>query len=162
MSDCHRLRLRDHSARQFDSLLRRSAPTPGRSHQLYDRDLRGLLGQFACLAGLLLAGWLWRRGRRILAHAAGLVFLSAFSVATLAMPLGATKLYLFGISVDQQFRTEYMTRLADTATLKDMTYFGLPPFYALHAWVWKPNPFETSALDETQGIFNAWNPRVEC
>ncbi len=29
------------------------------------------------------------------------------------MPLGATKLYLFGISVDQQFRTEYLTRLAD-------------------------------------------------
>ena len=43
------------------------------------------------------------------------VFLSAFSVVTLAMPLGATKLYLFGISVDQQFRTEYLTRLADTS-----------------------------------------------
>ncbi len=45
------------------------------------------------------------------------------------MPLGATKLYLFGISVDQQFRTEYLTRLTDTAALHDMTYFGLPPFY---------------------------------
>ena len=63
------------------------------------------------------------------------MFLSAFSVVTLAMPLGATKLYLFGISVDQQFRTEYLTRLTDTAALHDMTYFGLPPFYP-PGWFW--------------------------
>ena len=44
----------------------------------------------------------------------------------------------------------------------DGSRYGLPPFYALHAWVWKPNPFETGAFDETQGIFNAWNPRVTC
>jgi hypothetical protein len=31
--------------------------------------------------------------------------------------------------------------------------FGLPPFYALHAWVWKPNP---------SGMLFAWNPRVSC
>ena len=31
--------------------------------------------------------------------------------------------------------------------------YGLPPFYALHAWIWKPNP---------SGILYAWNPRVEC
>ena len=51
------------------------------------------------------------------------------------MPLGATKLYLFGISVDQQFRTEYLTRLTDTAALHDMTYIGLPPFYP-PGWFW--------------------------
>ena len=93
------------------------------------------LGQFGCLAGLLAAGWLWRRGRRLAARAAAMVFLSAFSVVTLAMPLGATKLYLFGISVDQQFRTEYLTRLTDTVALRDMTYFGLPPFYPA-GWFW--------------------------
>jgi galactan 5-O-arabinofuranosyltransferase len=93
------------------------------------------VGQFGCLAGLLASGWMWRTGRRWLARAAALVFLSAFSVVTLAMPLGATKLYLFGISVDQQFRTEYLTRLSDTATLHDMTYFGLPPFYP-PGWFW--------------------------
>ena len=27
------------------------------------------VGQFGCLAGLLAAGWLWRRGRRLVAHA---------------------------------------------------------------------------------------------
>jgi galactan 5-O-arabinofuranosyltransferase len=56
-------------------------------------------------------------------------------VVTLAMPLGATKLYLFGISVDQQFRTEYLTRLTDTAAPHDMTYADLPPFYP-PGWFW--------------------------
>jgi hypothetical protein len=31
--------------------------------------------------------------------------------------------------------------------------YGLPPFYALHAWIWKPNP---------SGTLFAWNPNVEC
>ncbi|HEY7489238.1 MAG TPA: hypothetical protein VH912_32675 [Streptosporangiaceae bacterium] len=31
--------------------------------------------------------------------------------------------------------------------------YGLPPFYSLHAWVWKHNP---------AGTFAMWNPRVHC
>jgi hypothetical protein len=31
--------------------------------------------------------------------------------------------------------------------------FGLPPFYALHAWAWQSNP---------SGDFSAWNPTVSC
>jgi galactan 5-O-arabinofuranosyltransferase len=100
------------------------------------------VGQVGCIVGLLGAGWLWRRGRRtgvarnnLLARLAALVFVSAFSVVTLGMPLGATKLYLFGISVDQQFRTEYLTRLTDSAALHDMTYAGLPAFYP-PGWFW--------------------------
>lgn len=31
--------------------------------------------------------------------------------------------------------------------------FGLPPFYELHAWVWKHNPL---------GMFEDFNPRVSC
>jgi hypothetical protein len=31
--------------------------------------------------------------------------------------------------------------------------YGLPPFYALHAWIWKPNP---------SGLLFAWNPDVSC
>jgi hypothetical protein len=31
--------------------------------------------------------------------------------------------------------------------------YGLPPFYSLHAWVWKNNP---------AGAFAMWNPRVSC
>ncbi|HEU4360149.1 MAG TPA: galactan 5-O-arabinofuranosyltransferase [Mycobacterium sp.] len=93
------------------------------------------VGQVGCLVGLVGAGWWWRRGRQRLAQLAAVVFVSAFSVVTLAMPLGATKLYLFGISVDQQFRTEYLTRLTDSPALADMTYFGLPPFYP-PGWFW--------------------------
>jgi galactan 5-O-arabinofuranosyltransferase len=95
------------------------------------------VGQVGCLAGLVATGWVWRRGGRyrLLAQLGGLVFVSAFTVVTLGMPLGATKLYLFGISVDQQFRTEYLTRLTDSAALHDMTYLGLPPFYP-PGWFW--------------------------
>jgi hypothetical protein len=31
--------------------------------------------------------------------------------------------------------------------------YGLPPFYELHAWLWKPNP---------SGTFYEWNPNVSC
>ena len=31
--------------------------------------------------------------------------------------------------------------------------YGLPPFYSLHAWLWKKNP---------AGTFEMWNPRVHC
>ncbi|WP_068182429.1 galactan 5-O-arabinofuranosyltransferase [Mycobacterium sp. UM_CSW] len=97
------------------------------------------VGQVGCLAGLVAVGWLWRRStrprNRRFAQVGGLVFVSAFTVVTLGMPLGATKLYLFGISVDQQFRTEYLTRLADSPALHDMTYVGLPTFYP-PGWFW--------------------------
>jgi galactan 5-O-arabinofuranosyltransferase len=96
------------------------------------------VGQVSCIIGLVAAGWLWRRGRpagQLVARLGALIFLSAFSVVTLAMPLGATKLYLFGISVDQQFRTEYLTRLTDSPALCDMTYQGLPAFYP-PGWFW--------------------------
>ncbi len=95
------------------------------------------VGQVGCLVALVGVGWLWRRsGRwRVPAQLGGLVFVSAFPVVTLGMPLGATKLYLFGISVDQQFRTEYLTRLTDSAALHDMTYLGLPSFYP-PGWFW--------------------------
>ncbi|CCQ14410.1 putative arabinofuranosyltransferase [Rhodococcus sp. AW25M09] len=61
--------------------------------------------------------------------------LSGFVTVTLGMPLAATKLYLFGISVDQEFRTEYLTRLTDSASLRDMTYIDIPPFYPA-GWFW--------------------------
>ena len=105
------------------------------------------VGQVGCLVLLLGTGFAWRRGYRSAgrsgatrgyqwtARIAAAVFLSAFTVVTLGMPLGATKLYLFGISVDQQFRTEYLTRLADSPALRDMTYTGMPPFYP-PGWFW--------------------------
>ncbi|WP_460721672.1 galactan 5-O-arabinofuranosyltransferase [Nocardia heshunensis] len=61
--------------------------------------------------------------------------ISAFVTVTLGMPLAATKLYLFGMSVDQEFRTQYLTRLTDSAALHDMNYMDLPPFYPA-GWFW--------------------------
>lgn len=113
------------------------------------------VGQVGCLAGLVATGWVWRRGRRLIAQLGGLVFVSAFTVVTLGMPLGATKLYLFGISVDQQFRTEYVTRLADSPALRDMTYLGLPPFYP-PGWFWIGG--RAAALSGTPAweVFKPW------
>jgi hypothetical protein len=31
--------------------------------------------------------------------------------------------------------------------------YGLPPYYSLHAWIWKNNP---------TGMFKDWNPNVSC
>lgn len=113
------------------------------------------VGQVGCLAGLVATGWVWRRGHRLIAQLSGLVFVSAFTVVTLGMPLGATKLYLFGISVDQQFRTEYVTRLADSPALRDMTYLGLPPFYP-PGWFWIGG--RAAALSGTPAweVFKPW------
>nr|WP_082957865.1 galactan 5-O-arabinofuranosyltransferase [Mycobacterium sp. E802] len=114
------------------------------------------VGQVGSLAGIFAAGLIWRRGRRTLARLAALVFLSAFSVVTLAMPLGATKLYLFGVSVDQQFRTEYLTRLADTPGLHDMTYFGLPPFYPA-GWFWMGGRIAAATGTPAWEMFKPWS-----
>ena len=39
------------------------------------------------------------------------------------------------------------------ALIPEPNRFGLPAFYALHAWIWKPNP---------TGLLSTWNPRVTC
>ncbi|MFD3037788.1 arabinofuranosyltransferase [Mycolicibacterium conceptionense] len=114
------------------------------------------VGQVGALAGIFAAGLIWRRGRRTLARLAALIFLSAFSVVTLAMPLGATKLYLFGVSVDQQFRTEYLTRLADAPGLHDMTYFGLPPYYPA-GWFWMGGRIAAATGTPAWEMFKPWS-----
>ncbi|MGF2951895.1 galactan 5-O-arabinofuranosyltransferase, partial [Mycobacterium sp. THU-M116] len=117
------------------------------------------VGQVGCLAGLIAAAWVWRhsgkRRRRLLARLGGLVFVSAFTVVTLGMPLGATRLYLFGISVDQQFRTEYLTRLADSPALHDMTYLGLPPFYP-PGWFWIGGRVAALTATPAWEVFKPW------
>src|SRR6201999_4631470 len=47
------------------------------------------VGQVSCVAALVGTGWVWRRGGRyrIAAQASGVVFVSAFTVVTLGMPL---------------------------------------------------------------------------
>lgn len=117
------------------------------------------VGQVGCLAGLVAVGWVRRRcarpRARLLTQLVGLIFVSAFTVVTLGMPLGATKLYLFGISVDQQFRTEYLTRLADSPALRDMTYLGLPPYYP-PGWFWIGGRAAALGGSPAWEIFKPW------
>ena len=128
-------------------------PAFNSSNQLYALTT---VGQFFSLAGLLAAGLLWRRGRQWVARGIAVLLISAFSVVTLAMPLGATKLYLFGVSVDQQFRTEYLTRLADTVVPKDMTYLGLPPFYP-PGWFWLGGRLAALTGTPAWEMFKPWS-----
>jgi hypothetical protein len=37
--------------------------------------------------------------------------------------------------------------------IKSDNRYGIPASWALHAWIWKPNP---------SGMLHAWNPRVDC
>ena len=53
---------------------------------------------------------------------------------------GVARPELFGVSFDSN----------------DGSRFGLPAFWALHAWVWKPNHSDVA------GIFSPWNPKVRC
>jgi hypothetical protein len=41
----------------------------------------------------------------------------------------------------------------DLMLVKAPNRYGLPDFYMLHAWLWKPNP---------TGLFNPYNPRIHC
>ncbi|WP_280387183.1 arabinofuranosyltransferase [Nocardia wallacei] len=94
------------------------------------------VGQVASVVVLIAAVVLVRMRRwPWLAKALSWAGISSFVTVTLGMPLGATELYLFGVSVDQEFRTEYLTRLTDSAALHDMTYADLPPFYPA-GWFW--------------------------
>ncbi|MFI1914771.1 galactan 5-O-arabinofuranosyltransferase [Nocardia sp. NPDC020380] len=94
------------------------------------------VGQVVALALLVVAILLlrlrkWPRVAKLLSW----VGISSLVTVTLGMPLAATKLYLLGISVDQEFRTQYLTRLTDSAALHDMNYVDLPPFYPA-GWFW--------------------------
>jgi hypothetical protein len=41
----------------------------------------------------------------------------------------------------------------DFDEIKADNRYGIPASWALHAWIWKPNP---------NGMLYAWNPRVDC
>lgn len=56
-------------------------------------------------------------------------------MATIGVPLSPSRLYLEGITVDQGFRTQFLTRLTATQGLPDMNYADLPAYYP-GAWFW--------------------------
>ncbi|MDY5840872.1 MAG: galactan 5-O-arabinofuranosyltransferase [Corynebacterium camporealensis] len=56
-------------------------------------------------------------------------------LASVGIPLSATRLWLDGIQVDQTFRTQFLTRTTESASYADMNYEGMPTFYPL-GWFW--------------------------
>ncbi|WKK60664.1 galactan 5-O-arabinofuranosyltransferase [Corynebacterium sp. P3-F1] len=87
--------------------------------------------------------WLWLRdgdGRRprwreVLTELVCTLAPAGLVVSALGVPLSATKLYLDGIQVDQGFRTQFLTRMAESAANQDMNYIDMPTFYPL-GWFW--------------------------
>lgn len=63
------------------------------------------------------------------------VTLSALGTLPLSVQLLGTKHYIFGISGDQSFRVQYLTRFTDSARLADIAYPDLPPYYPA-GWFW--------------------------
>ncbi len=95
-----------------------------------------LLGAAAVplLAGLLalaVSGRRWRAGTTVATWSA----LSALSTLALALPLLGTQFYLGGVSIDQEFRLQLISRMASSPAVADMTYSGLPSYYPT-AWFW--------------------------
>lgn len=54
---------------------------------------------------------------------------AALVIALIGIPLAATRLYLGGISVDQAFRTQFLTRMTEDPGFGDMAYPDMPSFY---------------------------------
>ncbi len=75
------------------------------------------------------------RWRTTLTYLVSYLSPAAIVIAVLAIPLSATRLYLDGVSVDQGFRTQYLTRLADDITISDMAYADMPTYYP-PVWFW--------------------------
>lgn len=71
----------------------------------------------------------WARWRRLGATALCWLAPAGLVIATLAIPLAATRLSLDGISVDQAFRTQFLTRMTDQPGFEDMAYLDEPSFY---------------------------------
>lgn len=89
--------------------------------------------------GALLLAWLvglaaWRRWRWWGVPLAWLG-LSALGTLAVAMLVPGTRFYLNGISADQHFRTQYLTRLTSSPVLADLNYADLPPYYPA-GWFW--------------------------
>lgn len=75
------------------------------------------------------------RWRHWLTLAIGYLSPAGLVLASTALPLSATRLYIDGLQSDQPFRTQFLTRMAQTPHLVDMNYWDLPSYYPA-AWFW--------------------------
>jgi galactan 5-O-arabinofuranosyltransferase len=73
-------------------------------------------------------------------HVLSWAAISAFTSSALSLMLVGTKFYLGGISGDQLFRIEYVTRLTDSGGSVDIAYADLPGYYP-RGWFWLAGRF---------------------
>lgn len=123
-----------------------------------------VVGQVAAIALVVLGILLARAGERPGGRAA-LVRLGKLAAptgsallvaATLGIPLAASRLYLHGVSVDQEFRTQFLGRSATSLGLPDMAYADLPSFYP-SGWFWLGGRFANLAGLEGWAAFKPWS-----
>ena len=111
-------------------------------------------------AGVLLVRRGERPGGSALAVRAGKLTIPtgmALLVAgTLGIPLAATRLYLMGVSVDQEFRNQFLTRSATSLGLPDMAYADLPSYYP-SGWFWLGGRVANVAGVEGWAAFKPWS-----
>ena len=97
-----------------------------------------LIGTGTLVAVLVLVLLATRPPARLPARAARVAVwsvLSALMTWVLALPLQGTYYFYAGLSVDQTFRTQMLTRFTASPAWADANYPGLPPFYS-PAWFW--------------------------
>lgn len=92
---------------------------------------------------------------RILTQAIAYLAPAALVTATLTIPLAATRLYLGGISVDQGFRTQFLTRMTDQLSWQDMSYIDMPSFYP-GLWFFSGGLFARLTGLEAWAAFQPW------
>ena len=138
-----------------------SFPAYGNSNVLRALTVVGQTAAFAMVvAGVLCARAGERPGGRAalvrmgkLAAPTGSALLVA---STLGIPLAASRLYLHGVSVDQEFRTQFLGRSATSLGLPDMAYADLPSFYP-SGWFWLGGRFANLAGLEGWAAYKPWS-----
>src|SRR5699024_8517901 len=73
-----------------------------------------------------------------------------------ARPPPASSLYLHGVSVDQEFRTQFLTRSTPSLGLPDMASADLPSFYP-SGWFWLGGRFADLAGLEGWAAYKPWS-----
>ncbi|MDO4761869.1 MAG: galactan 5-O-arabinofuranosyltransferase [Corynebacterium sp.] len=96
------------------------------------------------------------RWRRMLTYLVAYLSPAGLVVSTIGIPLSATRLYLDGITVDQGFRTQFMTRLTDSWHLSDMNYIDMPTFYP-GMWFWFGGRFGNILGMPGWEVFQPWS-----
>lgn len=119
-------------------------------------DAIALGGSALVVVGLGLVGWSVVAGRwPRWANPVSWGVLAALPTIVVSFMLLGTRLYLGGISVDQVFRTEYLTRLASAPALADFTYRGVAPFYPA-AWFWLGGRFANLTGQPAWAAYKPW------